>query len=30
MKDNDVIFDEVTGINYDPEIDPIEYKKARK
>jgi hypothetical protein len=30
MADSNVIFDEVTSKVYDPNIDPLEYKKARK
>jgi hypothetical protein len=30
MTDTNIIIDEVTNTIYDPELDPIEYKKARK
>jgi hypothetical protein len=30
MTDNNIIVDEITNRIYDPELDPIEYKKARK
>jgi hypothetical protein len=30
MADTNIIIDEVTNTIYDPELDPIEYKKARK
>jgi len=30
MADSNVIFDEMTEKLYDPNVDPLEYKKARK
>jgi hypothetical protein len=30
MTDSNIIVDEITNQIYDPELDPMEYKKARK